>query len=86
MNRIWLTTFSKLTLMSFDNKINNLSVVINGLDLSSNSGYGFGLTQHGYGVYTYGADSNNGFGYYTEEDSLKRKGVPIMRRIFGRKK
>lgn len=69
-----------------DNKINNLSVVINGLDLSSNSGYGFGLTQHGYGVYTYGADSNNGFGYYTEEDSLKRKGVPIMRRIFGRKK
>lgn len=69
-----------------DNQIEKLSVVLNGMDFVNQATYGYGSTKHGYGVYTYGSDSANGYGYYVEEASLGGFKKPFLRRIFGARK
>lgn len=69
-----------------DNQISKLSVVLNGMDFINQSTYGYGITKHGYGVYTYGAGSENGYGYYVEEKTLKSMKTPLLRKIFGNRK
>lgn len=67
----------------YDNQIDKMSVVVNGMDFVNQNTYGYGASKHGYGVYTYGAESENGYGYYVEEKSLGGMKKPLLRRIFG---
>lgn len=73
-----------------DNEISKLSVIVNGVDFSNRASYGMSNSSYGYGVYTYGYgtgyNSEHGFGYYMDENSLSSYKDPILRRIFGRKK
>ena len=75
-----------------DNDITRMSVIVNGVDFASRTGYGYGMSNssYGYGVYTYGYgtgyNSEHGFGYYMDENSLKTFKTPLLRRLFGRKK
>lgn len=47
-----------------ENKITNISCILNSVDLQKNKSYGYG---YGYGSYNYGYGYGYGFGYYEEE-------------------
>lgn len=51
-----------------ENKITNISCILNSVDLQKNKSYGYG---YGYGSYNYGYGYGYGFGYYEEETGAK---------------
>lgn len=67
-----------------ENKISNISCILNSVDLQKNRSYGYG---YGYGSYNYGYGYGYGFGYYEEETSTKsgRTGSRIYGFIRGKK-
>jgi capsular exopolysaccharide synthesis family protein len=66
--KFFINNLQKLVL---DNKIKNISIVLNGLDQKKTNQYGYG---------NYGYTSNNyGYGYY-DEDSKRKKGKISFRR------
>ena len=59
-----------------ENKIYNISCILNGVDLQKNKSYGYG---YGYGSYNYGYGYGYGFGYYEEESAQSMRGRAGMR-------
>ncbi len=55
---------NNLNRLKTENKIHNLSCILNSVDISKNRSYGYG---YGYGSYNYGYGYGYGFGYYEEE-------------------
>lgn len=67
-----------------ENKITNISCILNSVDLQKNRSYGYG---YGYGSYNYGYGYGYGFGYYEEESTSKtnRTGNRIYNIVKGKK-
>lgn len=67
-----------------ENKITNISCILNSVDLQKNRSYGYG---YGYGSYNYGYGYGYGFGYYEEESISKnnRTGTRIYNIVKGKK-
>ncbi len=65
------TTIKYIEKLYTDRKLNNLSIVMNGIIASSGLGYGYG---YGYG-YSYGYGYHYGAGYYGEEE---KKGLSAL--------
>ena len=67
-----------------ENKISNISCILNSVDLQKNRSYGYG---YGYGSYNYGYGYGYGFGYYEEESMSKpnKTGSRIYNIVKGKK-
>lgn len=67
-----------------ENKISNISCILNSVDLQKNRSYGYG---YGYGSYNYGYGYGYGFGYYEEDTTTKsgRTGSRIYNLVRGKK-
>ena len=56
---------NNLQKLVFDNKIKNISIILNGLDQKKSNQYGYGYGNYGY--------TSGGYGYYDDEVRKKRK-------------
>lgn len=67
-----------------ENKISNISCILNSVDLQKNKSYGYG---YGYGSYNYGYGYGYGFGYYEEESMSKsnKAGTRLYNMVKGKK-
>ena len=77
--KMFITQINKLMT---DNKVKNLSIILNGVEMSRlKYGYGYGYS-YGYG---YGYGYSYGYGYYDEEDKVETI-VDKLRNLFVSKK
>lgn len=67
---------NNLQKLIFDNKIKNISIVLNGMEHKGGKAYGYG---YGYGYGNYGYTSS-GYGYYDDEVRKKRRKISIRKR------
>lgn len=66
---------NNLQKLIFDNKIKNISIVLNGMDHKGGKTYGYGYG-YGYGNYGY---TTSGYGYYDDEVRKKRRKISLRR-------
>lgn len=69
---------NNLNRLKEENKISNISCILNSVDLAKNKSYGYG---YGYGTYNYGYGYGYGFGYYEEESGVNTQSSKISSAI-----
>lgn len=66
---------NNLQKLIFDNKIKNISIVLNGMEHKGGKAYGYGYG-YGYGNYGY---TTSGYGYYDDEVRKKKRKISIRK-------